>query len=117
MLSLPSQARVYLCVAPTDLRKSFDGLSGLVQTVFGRDVLEGHLFLFLNRRRDRLKALFWDEDGLVLWYKRLEAGTFELPRVGADCRQVELGARKLSMLLAGVPLASPKRRRYVAAAG
>jgi transposase len=63
MLSLPTQTRIYLCVAPTDLRKSFDGLSGLVQSVFQRDVLDGHLFLFLNRRRDRLKALFWDHDG------------------------------------------------------
>jgi len=115
MLSLPSHARVYLCVAPTDLRKSFDGLSGLVQSVFQRNVLEGHLFLFLNRRRDRIKALFWDHDGLVLWYKRLESGTFELPRVGADDAQLELDARDLAMLLAGVPLSSPKRRRYAAA--
>ena len=113
MLSLPMQARIYLCVAPTDLRKSFDGLSGLVQTVFQRDVLEGHLFL--NRRRDRLKALFWDRDGLVLWYKRLESGTFEMPQPRGDSQQRELDARDLAMLLAGVPLSSPKRRRYAAA--
>ena len=115
MLSLPSHARIYLCVAPTDLRKSFDGLSGLVQAAFQQNVLDGHLFLFLNRRRDRVKALFWDRDGLVLWYKRLEAGTYELPAVGADQKQLELDARNLAMLLAGVPLASPKRRRYVVA--
>lgn len=112
MLSLPTQARVYLCVAPTDLRKSFDGLSGLVQTAFQRNVLDGHLFLFLNRRRDRIKALFWDRDGLVLWYKRLERGTYELPRLGADQTHLELDARDFAMLLAGVPLSSPKRRRY-----
>lgn len=112
MLSLPTQSHVYLCVTPTDLRKSFDGLCGLVQSVFDRNVLDGHLFLFLNRRRDRIKALFWDRDGLVLWYKRLESGTYELPQLGADQTHLELDARDLTMLLAGVPLASPKRRRY-----
>ena len=112
MLSLPTQLRVYLCIAPTDLRKGFDGLSAAVQMVFARDVLDGHLFLFLNRRRDRIKALFWDQDGLVLWYKRLESGTYELPRLGADQTHLELDARDLAMLLAGVPLSSPKRRRY-----
>lgn len=112
MLSLPTQTRVYLCVAPTDLRKGFDGLRGLVQAVFAKDVLDGHLFLFLNRRRDRIKALFWDRDGLVLWYKRLEAGTYELPKMGADQTQLELDARDLAMLLAGVSLSSSKRRRY-----
>jgi transposase len=71
MLSLPSQARVYLCTNSVDLRKSFDGLCGLVESVFQRDVLEGHLFLFLNKRRDRIKALWWDRDGLIIWYKKL----------------------------------------------
>ena len=112
MLSLPTQSHVYLCVTPTDLRKSFDGLCGLVQSVFDRNVLDGHLFLFLNRRRDRIKALFWDNDGMVLWYKRLESGTYELPKLAADQTQLELDARDLAMLLAGVPLATPKRRRY-----
>ncbi len=85
MLSLPIQSHVDLCVTPTDMRKSFDGLCGLVQSVFDRNVLDGHLFLFLNRRRDRIKALFWERDGLVLWYKRLESGTipFKLSFVGA----------------------------------
>ncbi|MBI3462340.1 MAG: IS66 family insertion sequence element accessory protein TnpB [Planctomycetes bacterium] len=67
MFNLPMQARVYLCATPVDLRKSFDGLSGLVESVFQRQVLDGHLFLFINRRRDRIKVLWWDQDGLVLW--------------------------------------------------
>lgn len=77
MLSLPASVRVYLSTAPADLRRSFDGLCVLVEQVFGREPLDGHLFLFLNRRRDRIKILYWDRDGLALWYKRLEAGTFQ----------------------------------------
>jgi transposase len=78
MLSIPAGVRVFLCVQPTDMRKSFDGLTGLVQSVFDRNILDGHLFLFVNRRRDKLKLLYWDRDGLALWAKRLEVGTFAL---------------------------------------
>jgi transposase len=66
---LAAAVRVYLCTRPTDMRKGFDGLQGI----------SGHLFLFLNRHRDRIKLLWWDRDGLVIWYKRLEAGTFQQP--------------------------------------
>lgn len=111
MLSLPSQARVFLCAAPVDLRKSFDGLSGLVESVFKSNVLDGHLFLFVNKRRDRIKALWWDHDGLVIWYKRLEAGGFEVPAPQADQTHITLDATELAMLLGGVSLASAKRRK------
>ena len=74
---LPAAVRVFLCTRPTDMRKSFDGLLGMVHEHLGQDPLSGHLFLFLNRRRDRVKILFWEPDGLVIWYKRLEAGTFQ----------------------------------------
>jgi transposase len=117
MLSFPAPARVYLCVAAVDLRKSFDGLCGLVEAVFQRDVLDGHLFLFINKRRDRVKALWWDRDGLAIWYKRLESGTFEAPRRGADAQQLELDATELAMLLGGVSLTSVKRRKRFARAG
>lgn len=110
MLSLPSQAQVYLCTAAVDLRKSFDGLCGLVESVFEKNVLDGHLFLFVNKRRDRIKALWWDKDGLVIWYKRLERGTYEAPRAGGDAQQLELDSTELAMLLSGVSLASAKRR-------
>jgi len=73
MLSLPAHARVSLCTTAVDLRKSFDGLCGLVESVFQGNVLDGHLFLFLNKRRDRIKALWWDRDGLVIWYKNHES--------------------------------------------
>jgi transposase len=118
MLSLPANVRIYLCSTPTDMRKSFDGLSGLVQAVFEQDVLEGHLFLFVNRRRDRVKLLWWDRDGLALFYKRLESGTFETPRPGDNQSHVELDATEMAMLLGGVSLASVKRRkRYAATLG
>src|SRR5213080_3011862 len=79
MILLPSPVRVFLCTRSTDLRKSFDGLSGLVQECFSQDLLTGHLFLFLNRRRDRIKILYFDHDGLAIWYKRLEVGSFQNP--------------------------------------
>ena len=110
MLSLPSQTHVYLCTTAVDLRKSFDGLCGLVESVFEKNVLDGHLFLFVNKRRDRIKALWWDKDGLVIWYKRLERGTYETPRSGGDAQQLELDSTELAMLLGGVSLASARRR-------
>jgi transposase len=76
MLSLPSNTNVYLCVQPIDLRKSFEGLCGLVASVFQRNVLDGHLFLFINKRRDRIKAMWFDRDGLAIFYKRLELPYF-----------------------------------------
>src|SRR6185369_18008508 len=79
MITLPSAVRIFLCTRPTDLRKSFDGLTGLVQECFAQDLLTGHLFLFLNRRRDRIKILYFDRDGLAIWYKRLEVGSFQNP--------------------------------------
>ncbi len=111
MLSFPAGVRVLLCVTPTDMRKSFDGLGGLVQSVFERNVLDGHLFLFLNRRRDRVKILYWDRDGLAIWSKRLEAGTFQLPLHGDAAQHVELDAADLALLLSGVDLHSARRRK------
>ena len=73
MISLPHPVRVFLHAPPTDLRKGFDALSGLVTSAFGQDPTSGHLFLFVNRRRDRLKILYWDRgDGLAIWYKNQE---------------------------------------------
>jgi hypothetical protein len=95
------------------MRKSFDGLHAIIQSEFRRDALGGDLFLFLNRRRDRLKLMTWEPDGWILFYKRLERGTFERPRPTADGATVELDATDLALLLAGVELKSAKRRpRY-----
>jgi len=111
VLSLSPGIQVFMALEPVDLRKSFDGLSAAVQTVFDRNVLDGHVFLFLNRRRDRIKILWWDRDGLALWSKRLEGGSYEVPRHAPDTKQLQLEATQLSLLLAGVRLDSAKRRR------
>jgi transposase len=112
MLSLPSNTNVYLCVEPIDLRKSFEGLCGIVAGVFQRNVLDGHLFLFINKRRDRIKAMWFDRDGLAIFYKRLEKGRFELPREAHAQPHVTLDGTALAMLLGGVPLGTPRRLRY-----
>ena len=103
MIMLPSTVRIFLCTRPTDMRKSFDGLSGLVQECFGQDLLTGHLFLFVNRRRDRIKILYFDRDGLAIWYKRLEAGTFQMPAT-AEPDGIELQPAQLAMILSGIDL-------------
>ncbi len=90
MISLPHAVRVFLHTPATDLRKGFDALSGLVTTAFAQDPTSGHLFLFVNRRRDRLKILYWDRDGLAIWYKRLERGSFQLPAVAHGAISVEM---------------------------
>ena len=113
MLSLAQGIQVYMAIDAVDLRKGFDGLSAAVQTVFERNVLSGHLFLFLNRRRDRIKLLWWDEDGLAIFYKRLERGSYEVPRHEPGVKHLQLSAAQLSLLLSGVQLDSVKhRRRY-----
>ena len=100
-----------MAVEPVDLRKGFDGLSAVVQTVFDRNVLDGHLFLFLNRRRDRIKLLWWDRDGLAVFYKRPERGSYEIPRHASDAKQLTIDAMQLSLSLSGVQLSSVKHRR------
>jgi len=115
MVTSLGRVSAFLCAQPVDLRKGFDGLGALVESVFQRSVFDGHLFLFVNRRRDRLKALWWDQDGLAIWYKRLERGCFELPRHAADHTHVTLDATGLAMLLGGVPLTTRRRQRYARA--
>jgi transposase len=96
-----SDIRVFLCTMPTKMSYSFDSLRGLAQQIFDQDPLSGHLFLFVSRDRDRLKILFWDHDGLAIFYKRLEAGTFQLPKPNRDRQGVELDEHQFSRLLRG----------------
>ena len=120
---LPAAVRVFLCSRPTDMRKSFDGLFGMVREFLGQDPLSGHLFLFLNRRRDRVKILFGERDGLVIWYKRLEAGTFQQldPAARADHASgpagLELTVTDLALLLNGIDLATARRRKRYSRSG
>ena len=110
MISWPTSASILLYSKPTDMRKSFCGLSGLVRSELGREPNDGSLFLFINRRKDKLKALWWDTDGLVLFYKRLESGTFERIESG-DRPAVTIDAAELSMLLSGIDIQSARRRK------
>jgi transposase len=111
MISLPHPVRVFLHTPATDLRKGFDALSGLVTTTFGQDPTSGHLFLFVNRRRDRLKILYWDRDGLAIWYKRLETGSFQLPVVTRDAVSIEMSSTQLTLILSGIDLRSARQRK------
>jgi transposase len=111
MFGLSAAVRVYLATKPADMRKSFDGLAALASGSMALDPLSGHLFVFINKRRDRIKILYWDRDGLAVWAKRLERGTFRLPAVGAE--SVEMTTAELAALLAGIDLNTARRRaRY-----
>ncbi len=105
------QVKIYLYSQNVDMRKSFNGLHAIVQSEFQRDIRLGDLFVFLNRRLDRIKLLHWDQDGMVIWMKRLERGSFQRPRRAPDVAHVEMDATDLAILLAGIELASVKRRR------
>jgi len=109
MVSLPTSVRIWLATRATDLRKSFDSLAELVRQQLKGDPLSGQLFVFRNKRADRVKLLYWDEDGFVIIYKRLEAGTFRFPE--AEAGGVEIRAADLQMLLDGIDLASVKRQK------
>ena len=114
MLSLAHNTRIYLHVPPTDLRKSFDGLTGLVRSAFAADPRDGSWFLFFNKRRDRVKLLWWDGDGYALFYKRLERGTFEMLHTADNAATLELDATQLTLLLSGITLSSAHRRKRFA---
>ena len=111
MLSLSPPIRIFLCVLPTDMRRGFDGLMRMAEEHLQQNVLDGGLFVFVNRRRDRVKILAWEGDGLSIWYKRLEAGSFQIPAGHARAAGLELDATELSLLLSGVDLTSVKRRK------
>lgn len=105
--------RILLCTTPTNMCYSFDSLMGQAQQIFKQDPLSGHLFLFFNRSRDRMKILFWDVDGFCIWYKRLERGTFQIPRAEGGKQALELTYDQLTKLLGGIDLyTGRKRRRY-----
>ena len=118
MIHLPASVRVYLATSPCDMRRSFDGLHALVNAVMQLDAFAGHLFVFANRRRDRVKILYWDRDGFAVWAKRLEEGSYAMPfgdsdATGGEKRQ-EITSAELGALLSGIDLSHAKRRkRYV----
>ena len=112
MIHLPASVRVYLCTAPCDMRRSFDGLYALVNSAMQLNAFEGHLFVFSNRRKDRIKILYWDRDGFAIWAKRLEEGTYAMPFTGPGGEQrQEITAQELGAILSGIDLSEAKRRK------
>lgn len=107
MLSLPSALRIFVAVEPADMRKGFDGLAQLVRDVIAQDPLSGHLFVFRNRRRDRVKILYWDRDGFAIWMKRLEKGTFHFPE--AKQGRIEVTPAEMAAVLEGIDLSRARR--------
>lgn len=108
-----STAKIYLCLDPTDMRKSFDTLAGLVREHLQGDPLSGTWFVFRGKQGNRLKILYWDRDGYAVWQKRLEQGTFEFPKVIGEAAGVAITATELALILGGVALSAKRRPRYV----
>jgi transposase len=112
MFTLPPALRIYVATAPTDMRKSFDGLSVAVTQIIGEDPTSGHLFVFRNRRGDQIRVLFWDRTGYCIFAKRLAQGRFHLPMLaGPDARHIEVDAAELGLLLEGIDLSDAQRRK------
>ena len=111
MFGLSAAVRVYFATEPADMRKSFDGLAALASGRLALDPLSGHLFVFVNKRRDRIKILYWDRDGFAVWAKRLEEGTYAMPFTESGEVRCEITAQELGALLSGIDLSQAKRRK------
>jgi transposase len=110
MLSFTSATQIFLVSGATDMRKSFNGLTSIVENELKRNSLSGHLFVFANRLRNRVKVLFWDRTGLWVCAKRLEKGTFSWPS-GAEAA-IEMSAAELALILGGIDLKDTRKRRW-----
>jgi transposase len=108
VINLPPSVRIFLAIAPADMRRGFDGLATLTTSVLGQNPLSGHLFVFRNRRGDRLKILYWDRDGLAIWAKRLERGVFRFPTPQGD--RVEVTPAEMAAILEGIDLSRARRQ-------
>jgi len=117
MIYLPASVRVYLCLNSCDMRRSFDGLHALVRDHLVLDPFAGHLYVFTNRRKDRVKILYWNRDGFAIWAKRLEAGSYVIPSGEAGSRGLEMTAEELGALLSGIDLSTATRRKRYRRAG
>jgi transposase len=114
MISFSPAIKIYLHRKPVDMRKSYDGLFGIVKNELSMDVRSGGLFMFINLRRNRVKLMYWDSDGIAIWQKRLESGSLQHPQPKDDATHLLLDPSELQLLLSGIELSSVKRRkRYV----
>ena len=112
MIGFGSATRVYLAAGATDMRKGFDGLFGIARDRLGMDPLSGHLFVFCNGRRNRLKVLYWDGSGLWICSKRLEKGRFSWPVQGDEQGRVRMSSEKLTLLVSGIELSQSRRKDW-----
>ncbi|MEL6897706.1 MAG: IS66 family insertion sequence element accessory protein TnpB [Planctomycetota bacterium] len=117
MLSIAADTQIFIASGATDMRKGFDGLCGIVTSVLEKDPISGQLFLFVNRRRDKMKILYWDGDGLAIWYRRLEQGTFQMPNIQEGQVSVEIQSDELIMLIRGIDYSNVQRRKRFSVAG
>lgn len=111
MLAVAPTTRVYLYMQNVDMRRSFDGLYAIVQSEFTRDIRLGDYFMFLNKRRDRIKIIWWDRDGLAIFMKRLEVGTVQRLECASDTNSLLIDQAQLTMLLSGIDASDIKRRK------
>ncbi len=112
VLGLPPSVRIYFATQLVDMRNGIDGLRAVVEQVLKRDPNEGHLFVFVGKRRDMLKILFWDRNGYVVYFKRLERGRFQLPAVDERHTRIEMEPAELAMLLDGIDLNAKRLARW-----
>ena len=113
MFALTAENTFHMYSYPTDMRKSFDALSGLVRNNLGYNPINGEVFIFINKRRDKIKLLHWQGSGYLLYYKRLETGTFELPRYDASVRSISLSYAQMIMIMDGLSIKNlQQRKRY-----
>ena len=111
MLGLSANLQYFLCCTPVDMRKGFDGLCGLVHLELRRRPVTGEVFVFINRQRDKIKLLHWEQGGFVLYYKRLERGTFEVPKVNAGEKTCQITWSSLMLMIEGIMIEKSKQRR------
>lgn len=111
MFALTSSCCYYLYRQPTDMRKSFDGLSGIIRNQLKRSPTSGEVFIFVNHRRDRIKLLRWEEGGFILYYKRLESGTLELPATSSPALTCTMSWTGLVMMIEGISMVRTKQRK------
>lgn len=111
LFGLTGQARMFLYAGPLDMRKGFDGLSGLMINKLKQNPLSGDIFIFINRQRTLIKLLVWDQTGFAIWHKRLEQGTFEMPSVDPSSSSVEINRQKLMLILEGISLKNIQVRK------
>ena len=113
MFALTAENIFHMYSHPTDMRKSFDALSGLVRNNLGYNPINGEVFIFINKRRDKIKLLHWQGSGYLLYYKRLETGTFELPRYDASVGSISLSYAQMIMIMDGLSIKNlQQRKRY-----